>query len=333
MTGNTGTAACVDPSGHGTHVAGIIAARGNNSVGVTGVCWNVQIASLRVFDSNGNVTTDRFVQALDHAEYYDIPILNYSGWFGTQIDMAAGEAIETYPGLLICAAGNDGQNINSTVHTPATFLCQNIIVVGNSTAANQRHSSSNYGNANVDLFAPGENILSCFPVSQCTAGKCSGANKGTHIANGYHKMTGTSMAAPYVTGVAALLLSKNPNINLCEIKSTIMDTVTQSAAFANICVSGGRLNAYQALSNIQNHTTIFGIEDSYQHSGYCRNDSCAFEGEFYFECHHIDYEEYSGEEHWRRCVDNCGYEDLAPHNWSYSEIYCVDCFYVVENED
>ena len=228
--------ALADVDGHGTHVAGIIGAEGNNSLGVVGVCWNVSLVSLRVENEEGSFPHDNVVAAINYAEAMNIPILNYSGgWFNYSEAMYT--AISNYSGLFVTIAGNESTNNDQVNFYPANYELGNVIVVGNSTASDDLASSSGYGATTVDVFAPGSSIMSTL---------CSG---------GYGLMSGTSMAAPYVAGLAALVLSKYPSTTVAQLKAAIInhvDVVYNSdniSVFGNKCVSGGRINAYRSLSH------------------------------------------------------------------------------------
>ena len=100
----------------------------------------------------------------------------------------------------------------------------------------------------MDLFAPGHNIVSCYPRSLCASTGCTAEG---HISYGYHEFSGTSQAAPFVTGVAALILARHPNITPAALKAAILNNVETKSAFNGICVTGGRLNAYNALAALE----------------------------------------------------------------------------------
>lgn len=251
-----GLAAWTDPVGHGTHVAGIIGAVGNNGKGIAGVCWNVKLVSLRVFkrtyDENGNIKgtgkMDWVVDAVKYAINHQIPIINYSG-SGNSQNKALRDAISNYPGLLVCSAGNgkDHDNNDKTPNIPvdmdtdslkfypACYPNDNIISVANTTSSDQLASTSNYGATTVDLGAPGSNIYSTIPGGS------------------YDYKSGTSMASPQVAGVAALIQAYNPNMDALQIKQVILNSVDPVSALSGKCVSGGRLNAYKALQKTQSY--------------------------------------------------------------------------------
>lgn len=246
-----GLAAWTDPVGHGTHVAGIIGAVGNNNKGIAGVCWNVKLVSIRVFkrtyDENGNIKGTGYLEwvadAINYAINHQIPILNFSG-SGTGVNDDLSDAISNYPGLLVCSAGNgkDHDNNDKTPNIPvdmdtdslkfypACYPNDNIISVANTTSSDQLASTSNYGATTVDLGAPGSNIYSTIPGGS------------------YDYKSGTSMASPQVAGVAALIKSVNPSLTAEQIKTCILDTVDPVNALTGKCVTGGRLNAYKAVN-------------------------------------------------------------------------------------
>ena len=227
----------VDQVGHGTHVAGIIGAAGSNSIGISGVCWNVNMVSLRVFqktvNEDGKIVGTGYASwvanAVNYAIINNIPILNYSGG-GEGTNAALQEAINNYTGLFICAAGNNGRNIDSNAYYPACYTNGNIISVASTNSSDVLAGSSNYGATSVDLSAPGVSILSTLPD------------------NSYGYMSGTSMAAPHVTGVAALILSVNPNLSAATVKDLILSNVDTVSGLSGKCVTGGRLNAYKAVN-------------------------------------------------------------------------------------
>ena len=217
-----------DINGHGTHVAGIIGAVGNNGEGVTGVAWDVTLVPLQVTSDSSSVKTEDIIEAIIYATNNNISILNCSmGWYN--YDVAQRLAIANYPGLFVCAAGNDTTNNDSIPFYPASYDCKNIISVANSRASDTLFGESNYGAETVHLAAPGTFIYS------------------TYLSNGYISMTGTSMAAPHVTGVAALIKSIRPDLSATEIKELILNNVDAVDALAGKCVTGGRLNAYKAV--------------------------------------------------------------------------------------
>ena len=228
-----------DPLGHGTHVAGIIGAGSNNLIGVTGVAWSVTLVPIRVITADNTSTEAWIANGINHATNNGIHILNASlRWPNSTVQR---QAISNYPGLFVASAGNSNINNDVTPQYPASYGLSNIISVGASTSSDSRASWSNYGKTTVHLFAPGENIYSTVPIS--------GTSTIIH-SSGFNYASGTSMAAPQVAGVAALMLSKNPNLTPTQIRTYIVNNVDKLTAFSSNCISGGRLNAQKALAAV-----------------------------------------------------------------------------------
>ena len=177
-------------------------------------------------------------------------------------------AISNYPGLVVCSAGNDSRDNDIIPHYPSQFTNQldNVISVGASTELDEIADFSNYGETTVDIFAPGDDILSCFPYARCSSTNCTVAG---HFAYGYHSLKGTSMATPYVTGVAALMLAENPNLTPAAIKDTINEKAKQMDAFDGKCVSNGRLDALEAIKEVHIHRYNY-TTTATTHTGSCR---------------------------------------------------------------
>lgn len=244
-----------DNIGHGTHVAGIIGATPNDGSYVAGVCWDVTLISLKIVNNNEIFYNSDIAAAINYANENDIKILNAS--LGTTLySLSVKNAIENYSGLLICAAGNSNKDTDVYNNYFNSYDLDNIICVGNSDVDNLKEEDSNYGKETVDLFAPGTSILSCAPLSLNS--------------NGVKSMTGTSMAAPYVTGVAALIAAQNSNLTPAQIKTRIMDNVDYVSSLSGICVTGGKLDAYKAIRNSQHiHTNTIEQYDLNYHIKNC----------------------------------------------------------------
>lgn len=228
-----------DIQGHGTHVAGIIGAIGNNGIGVSGVNWNVTLVSLRVFQLiNGELKsyTSSWCQAVLYAINNDIPILNYSGG-GYSASQLTESILSMYNGLLVASAGNDSTNTDVNQHYPSGYGSDRIISVASSDNWDNLSSFSNYGSQSVDLAAPGSNILSTYP------------------GGGYQYMSGTSMAAPFVTGTAALMMAINPTLTAEQIRFCILNSTDYVNALSGRTATSGRLNIHRAaeLANGEYH--------------------------------------------------------------------------------
>ena len=222
-----------DDNGHGTHTAGTVGARGSNGVGVTGVCWNVRMVGLKIGSANGSVSSSAAVSALNYCIAKGIKLSNHS-WGGGTASSAMDAAITSARNaghMLVCSAGNSGLNNDTSPSYPASYSQDNIISVAATDNDNRLASFSNYGATRVDLGAPGVNVYS-------TYGKNDTA---------YQYLSGTSMAAPHVTGVAALVWTVNPTWSYSQVRSKILSTVKPISALSGKSVTGGVLNANNAV--------------------------------------------------------------------------------------
>ena len=217
----------IDASGHGTHVAGIAAADVDNGLGVAGVAWNCTLMPLRAGASNGagtHLQDDDSSAAIVYAVDNGARIINMS-WGSSRNSFVIRDAIDyAYARgvLLVAAAGND--RAQDTIY-PAGY--RKVIAVAATDQNKQRFYQSNFG-ASIDIGAPGNVILS------------------TQIGNRYRRLTGTSMATPHVSGVAALILSKRPNLTHDETRQIIIITADSTLESPEL-VGAGNLNAAKAL--------------------------------------------------------------------------------------
>lgn len=276
-----GIRAINDQNGHGTHVAGIIAGAINTSLDFSGVIPGVTLVSWKVFNASGEGYLSDLIDAIEAADACGVRILNYSG--GAEVDIYSvsnylplHNAIQLYDGLFICSAGNDSLNNDLSVnhHYPSDYDdLTNLIAVGASDLDDNVCDFSNYGAIDVDLFAPGELILSAYPESMCTSlGICTNTEYHKHVEYGYHAKTGTSMATPFVTGVAAILLFYDYTLETNEIRNYILESVDPCATLQGKCSTGGRLNAYNAVSSLIDecsHSDISYINNGNTHTMRC----------------------------------------------------------------
>lgn len=235
----------LDDNNHGSHCSGIIGAKSNNHLGVTGVNWNVRIMPLKFLDSCGNGKDSDAIKAIIYAANMGAKIVSNS-WGGGSYNKAMVRAIQYLSkkgGLFIAAAGNGKQKGDQDNHItnvgidndkepmyPASYTLSNIISVAAIDRNDELASFSNYGKKSVDLAAPGVDILST-------------------ARSGYKLMSGTSMATPYVAGVAALIKSINPKLNYSQIKKRILKNVHKTYQLEGKVSSGGRLNAFNSIIN------------------------------------------------------------------------------------
>lgn len=205
-----------DSIGHGTKVAGIIAANYNELSTIGGVCPNIKLVSLKAFNAD-NTYSSVVLSAIEYASEMNIDILNLSaGWKAntSYYSQSIESAISSFNGLFVCTAGNKNEDIdNGHAFYPACYTLDNIICVGALDKSDVRYTylenneliGSSYGSESVDIYAPGENIYT------------------TKSGGGYEYGRNTSMAAPFVTGVAAMLLSIDKNLEASDLKSLILN--------------------------------------------------------------------------------------------------------------
>ncbi len=235
----------MDVLGHGTHVAGTIGAVGNNGVGIVGVNWNTRLMALKMFSDMGWGTISAGIEALEYAWMNNARISNNSwGFFGfSQAMYDAIAAARNADHLFVAAAGNWGLDADVWPIGPGDYDLDNIINVAAMDRQGRLTPWSNYGKNTVHLAAPGASILSTTP------------------GNTYSTFDGTSMAAPHVAGTAALLLSVNPNLSYHMLRESILGSVDPMDGAEDRLVTGGRLNAYSAVTGVGVVHAYFTFDD------------------------------------------------------------------------
>jgi subtilisin family serine protease len=222
-----------DNNGHGTHVTGILAATGNNGFGVAGVDWNCRIMPLKILGADGGGSTSAAVSAIYFAVNHGAQVINAS-WGGSQYSPAMLAAIsyaDSKGVVFVTAAGNSGlNNDTNATNYPANYRQPNELVVAAIDNAGNLASFSNYGLHTVDVAAPGVNIYSTVP-------------------GGYATYSGTSMATPFVAGVVALVAGQHPELSAPDLVQRIIATVKPLPSLAGTTVSGGIVDAYNALTS------------------------------------------------------------------------------------
>jgi subtilisin family serine protease len=224
----------MDDNGHGTHCAGIIGAEGENSIGIAGVNWKVQIMPLKFLNAGGAGSTKDAIEAINYVinrkkAGVNVRIISAS-WGSTQKSRALGDVIrKAYENdiLFVAAAGNSSVDNDRTPHYPSSY--PNVISVAALDRNDQLASFSNFGVKSVMIGAPGVDILS------------------TWLGNEYEEKSGTSMATPVVSGVAALVLAQNPRMSVEDLRKRLMDSTDPIIALKGKTVTGGRINAAKAL--------------------------------------------------------------------------------------
>lgn len=217
---------------HGTHVAGTIAASLNGK-GVVGVAPNVKVMALKFIGPDGGSTSDA-ISAIGYATKKGVRISNNS-WGGPGYSQALKDAIEASGQLFVVAAGNSAKNQDTSTDPdyPAAYDSSNILAIAAVHNEGGLSSFSNYGATGVDIAAPGEDVLSTVPTD--------------FDSSGYRYFSGTSMATPHATGVAAAMRSVSPALAPLDLKKILMDTGKAVPATAGYTVTGDMVDANAAV--------------------------------------------------------------------------------------
>jgi subtilisin family serine protease len=239
----------MDDDGHGTHIAGIIGARGDNGAGTSGVVWRVKVMPVKVFN-NGGGTSVTGIKGIYFARDKNVKIINYSASGADDPDLKA--AIAASPNVLFISAALSqvpaGVDQDAGCPPPpaacwlwpCNWTLANILCVTDTDQNDVLDPLVNWGPTSVDLAAPGVNILSTAMNKMVCK---TNYDPVTQLAC----CTGSSMAVPHVAGAAALMLSLSPSLSVAQLKSKILSSVDPVPALAGKTVSGGRLNLYKAL--------------------------------------------------------------------------------------
>jgi subtilisin family serine protease/subtilisin-like proprotein convertase family protein len=220
----------MDDNGHGTHVAGIIGAVGNNGIGVTGVAWHIKLMALKFMDASGHGATSDALRALNYAVQMGAYISNNS-WTSPASDPALEAGIRNAGAvgqIYVAAAGNAGLNIDINHTYPASYNSDNVVAVAALDSGNHLPGWSNWGPNTVAIAAPGSGIYSTLP------------------GNRYGYMSGTSMAAPFVTGALALVHELHPDWNYRQVIAQVVDTADPLPSLTGK-IRGGKLDLAAAL--------------------------------------------------------------------------------------
>ncbi len=230
-----------DNFGHGTAIAGIIGAVGDNGTGVVGVAWDVSIMPIKWAQGyTGNLVD--VLAATEYAIMMSVDVMNHS--WGEHFSAPPASLVDVFQAasdagiLLVCAAGNEGQDVEVEPFYPASLDMPNIVSVAASDPDDTRPSFSNYGSQSIDLAAPGYEIVSTL------------LNDGYGlfgVGGPFLPGTGTSFAAPHVAGALALMIQHLPELSMIEIKQRLLASVDPLPSFSGVVLSGGRLNLQQAL--------------------------------------------------------------------------------------
>ena len=222
---------------HGTMVAGVLGAVGNNGKGVCGVAWRLQIMAAACFNGSGIGNVSDVITCLEFARTNGAKIINASWGFTNSLALSNAMVSLRNAGIIVVAAcGNSATNIDLAPTYPASYALDNIVSVASTSKADALSSFSNYGVTNVDLAAPGEQIYTTFPATDSFY---------------YNDVSGgTSYSAPYVAGACALLMAQYPADNYQETIARLLGATDPLPSLAGKCRTGGRLNLQKILRTI-----------------------------------------------------------------------------------
>lgn len=226
----------MDDNGHGTHCAGIIGAEGDNDKGIAGINWKVEIMPLKFLGRSGNGSTKDAIEAINYAidrkkNGVNLRVISAS-WGSTMYSRALEDVIRAagQEGILfIAAAGNSSTDNDKRPHYPSNYDLPNVISVAASDHNDELASFSNFGIKTVHIAAPGRDIRS------------------TWLNDDYRDASGTSMATPYVSGIAALVLANDPELSAEQLREKLLKSVDKVDSMSSKVKSGGRINAAKAL--------------------------------------------------------------------------------------
>jgi len=241
------TAFPADDEGHGSLVAGVLGAVGNNGKGVAGVAWRVQLMACKCFDNQKLGYDSDIIEAIEFACTNGARIINasmgsyaYSQALSNAIYSARQRGI-----IFVAACGNDSRNIDATPYYPACYDIDNVVSVAFTARDDALGSLSNYGAGNVDLAAPGAAMYSTFFAAD-----------NSYLGGVY--FVGTSFAAPYVSGALALTIARYPSEPYTRTIQRLFAGVDTLPSLAGRCRTAGRLN----VNNIINPAIALSITQS-----------------------------------------------------------------------
>jgi len=223
----------MDDNGHGTHCSGTIGGVGDNSIGVAGVNWHVNIMALKFLGPGGSGSLADAVEAIEYATMMGVRLTSNS-WGGGGFSQAMYDAIADAQAsgvLFVAAAGNSGANTDVSPHYPSSYDLDNIVAVAATDHNDALAGFSSYGTTSVDLAAPGVDILSCQPGSS------------------YAQLSGTSMATPHVAGALGLVFGRFPAIGAADAKSLVLNFADPIPELDGVVLTGGRLNAFMPIAD------------------------------------------------------------------------------------
>jgi subtilisin family serine protease len=212
---------------------------GNNGIGIAGVNWQCKMVAIKFMDATGIGTEANAIAAIGYSVAVGCKLTNNSwgNMSGGQAMLDAINAAGAAGQLMVFAAGNNGWNIDSVPFWPPSYMAPNMITVTSTDGRDQRPTLTNFGAVTVNLGAPGYGVYSCKP------------------GNLYQTLNGTSMAAPHVTGAAALAMAHSPLATGAQIRQLILLSTDPIASMAGATSTGGRLNANKLMQFV-----VVGVE-------------------------------------------------------------------------
>lgn len=239
-----------DDSDHGTHVSGIVLGVGQDIFQVPVLESKVRIMPLKFLDGNGSGSTANAISAIYYAVANGAKVINNS-WGGPSYSRSLHDAYAyaySQNVVIVTAAGNSNLNITYEPMYPAALDTPSNISVGSSTSTDRRSSFSNYSSTLVHVFAPGSSIMSTIPGSQCS----DPANLFYYCLT---SLSGTSMASPFVAGLAALAIREAPQLSAYQIRGVILSSIDSVSFLNGFSQTAGRVNALKTVQNAQSQVS------------------------------------------------------------------------------
>lgn len=242
----------LDDDDHGTHVAGIVLGVGQDILAVPVRESKIRIMALKFLNAQGSGSTANAISAIYYAVNMGAKVINNS-WGGSSYSRSLHDAYAyayNHGVVIATAAGNSASNNDSTPMYPSNLDTPNNISVAATTDSDNKASFSNYGSI-VQVAAPGVAIISSVPGSGCSSPGC------------YQMMSGTSMASPFVAGLAALVLREAPQLSAYQVRSVIMSSVDTKSSLSGKIETGGRVNALKAIQGAISQVNVATYAPSY----------------------------------------------------------------------